>query len=190
METVVPADCIFEFKSADEFWRSQVKAEVDILLLDISMPDMNGIDLLDLISEKKLKLKTIVLSNLASEDTILNALKKGAFGYVWKSEMEYLVQAISIVVSGGAMISPTIAVKLMQSFRKQPVDNPDYTEKLTVREKQVLEILSTGETCEKAAEIINVAVSTLRTHIRNIYEKLHVNNRTAMLKKASDMGII
>lgn len=186
----VNPDKIFEFKSAEEFWRSPVKNNMDILLLDISMPDMNGIDLLDLISESKMDVTVIMLSSLASEDTIIKALKKGAKGYIWKSEIGFLEQAINVILQGGAMISPTIAAKLLRTFRKAPEENLATSEKLTTREKQILEILATGESCEKTAEIINVAVSTLRTHIRNIYEKLHVNNRTAMLKKASDMGII
>lgn len=180
---------IHEFRSAEEFWRSPQKNRIDLLLLDISMPDMNGIDLLDMISENIPHTIVIMLSSLASEDMIIKALKKGAKGYVWKSEIGFLDQAIEVVMNSGAMISPTIAAKLLRTFRKEPDDNQSLA-KLTPREKQILEILSTGESCEKAAEIISVSVATLRTHIRNIYEKLEVNNRTAMLKKASDMGII
>lgn len=175
-----------EFSSAEDFWLNTEKDKFDIIFLDIAMPGMNGLELVSMIKAKRLKARILMLTNLTSEDTIVNAIKRGAIGYLWKSDLNDIGEIVEVTLNGGAMISPNIALKLIQSF-KRPAETP--TEELSTRERQVLELLISGINCEKVADTMHISIHTVRTHVRNMYEKLHVNNRAALVKKAREMGL-
>jgi DNA-binding NarL/FixJ family response regulator len=178
---------LIDYSSAEQFWHLADKDKIDVLFLDISMPGLNGLDLVSMISEKGYPIKIIMLTNLASEDTIIQAIKRGAIGYLWKSEINNIAEAVDIVLKGGAMISPTIALKMMNQFKVS--ESEDSASILTTREKQILDVLVSGVNCEKAAGLMDISVYTVRTHVRNIYEKLQVKNRTELVKKARDLGL-
>ncbi|MDH5721621.1 MAG: response regulator transcription factor [Spirochaetia bacterium] len=178
-----------EFSSCEKFWRSDEKDNFDFVFLDISMPGLTGIELIEMMQIKNIKGKIIMLTNLDSEDTIFKAIKHGAVGYLWKSEIYSIKDTIDVVLNGGAMISPTIALKILNSYRAEENTEPSET-KLTVRERQVLEILAKGLKSENVSKEMHISVNTVKKHIRNIYEKLQVKNRVELMSAAKKSGII
>ena len=180
---------IYSFESAEVYLRDiKIKEKhFQIALFDIKLKDMDGISLVGEAKAINNNLNIIMLTTLSSEEAIFASLRAGAIGYLWKSELDDLNMEIEKVMNGGASTTPTIAAKILDYFRKPLQDDPGL---LTSREKQVLEILATGASTQKASETLNVSKETLRTHIKNIYQKLEVHNRVGMIKKAGDIGII
>ena len=95
---------------------------------------------------------------------------------------------MDVVLSGGGVMSPSIAVRVAMSFQKAMPNNPQ--ESLSIREKQILDEISNGVTAKSVAQKLAVSESTIRTHIRSIYEKLQVNSRAKMVKKAGELGLL
>ena len=95
---------------------------------------------------------------------------------------------MDVVLSGGGVMSPSIAVRVAKSFQKAIPTNPQ--ESLSIREKQILDEISNGATAKSVAQKLAVSESTIRTHIRSIYEKLQVNSRAKMVKKAGELGLL
>ena len=176
---------VADFSNSELFWNSGQRDQFDLLFLDIMLPGMSGLDLLPLLHEYRLPAKTIVMSTLATEDVIVRAIQRGAIGYLWKSELRNIGEAIDIALGGGAAVSPTIALRMMQRFRTSEVQESP----LTARETQILEILISGVNCDRCAELIGTTVNTVRKHVRNIYEKLQVKNRTELVRRAKDFGL-
>ena len=123
-----------------------------------------------------------------SDELIFQALKNGAIGYILKSELKDLPLSLDVGLSGGGVMSPSIAVRVAMWFQKTTPSN--IQESLSIREKQILEAISNGATAKSVAQKLAVSESTVRTHIRSIYEKLQVNSRAGMVKKAGEMGLI
>lgn len=173
------------FESAEILLRDSRVQELDILLVDHLLQHMTGVELIRLISRKYPELPTIVLSSVFSDNVIFEAIRSGAVGYILKSEATDLGNTVRQVMSGGAMISPTIAVRVMNSFR-QAVDQADPG--LTNREEQVLRELMTGVPTDEVANLLGVTVGTLRNHIKKIYKKLHVRNKVELVRRAHELG--
>ncbi|MES0492044.1 MAG: response regulator transcription factor [Leptospirales bacterium] len=180
---------IVPYESAELFLRDadNIKNKFRLALFDIKLKDMDGIALVEEARVINKQLNIIMLTTLSSEENIFASLRAGAVGYLWKSELEDLNMEIDKVIKGGATATPTIAAKILEYFRKPLQEDPKL---LTTREKQVLEVLATGVTTQKASETLHVSNETLRTHVKNIYQKLEVHNRIGMIKKAGDIGII
>jgi len=176
---------IDKFSTAELWWRNRKRDEYSYLFLDISLPDMNGIDMLCMIKEKKLKCRVIIMSTIVTEDIIVKALKFGAIGYIWKSDIADVNEVLNVIHQGGAYISPTVALKVLKSFQTDDTKKEDCD--LTLREKQVLQIIITGSNAEECAKLCDISINTVRKHIRNIYEKLNVCNRVEMMNKAKEI---
>ena len=119
---------------------------------------------------------------------IFKALQHGCLGYILKSELENITETIDIILKGGAIISPMIALRVMKSFQQEKPVSEDSA--LTTREKQVIEELASGYTPAKVAELMNLSLHTVRTHIKNIYRKLNVNSSQELLSSARKMKLI
>jgi len=179
---------IYEWDSAEIFWREGRDKALDILFIDINLPGMDGIELSKNLSIEKPLIKKIILTSLNSDEKIFKALQYGCLGYALKSELEDISNTIQIIKQGGAIISPTIALRVLNSFNK--------TERLaeqlllTQRERQILEELASGYTPKKVAENFNLSLNTVRTHIHRIYKKLNVTSTQELLNKAGKMGYL
>lgn len=167
---------------------------VEVILMDIEMPVMNGIEATAEIKRLYPHLKIIILTVFDTDENIFNAIKAGADGYLLKEiTPEELYRAITETMNGGASMTPSIAFKTLRMFR-QPVDfeleqaNPDL--KLTEREIKVLEQLSTGIKYDQIASNLFVSVGTIRKHIENIYFKLQVHNKLEAIQKAKNSKLI
>ncbi|HNI91289.1 MAG TPA: response regulator transcription factor, partial [Leptospiraceae bacterium] len=169
------------YHSVEECSEKDLK-ESDIFLIDILLPKASGIDFLKTISQINPSSKKIMLTALDSEDTIFQCLKLGCIGYILKSEAEKVSSIIDIIIEGGAYMTPSIAVRVMHYFQKQKKESkPENMEELSNRELQILKELAQGSSPSEIAALLLVSISTIRFHIRGIYQKLEVNNRLQML---------
>lgn len=156
---------------------------VDIALFDIQLPGMNGIECIRRLKMLHPKMQMMVLTVYDNPDNIFNAIAAGAVSYLLKSTPpEKIIEAIIDVQNGGSPISSQIARKVIEAFAVKQKTN-EYFQELSRREKEILEQLSKGFRYKEIADQLYVSVETVRTHIRNIYEKLQVNNRVDALKK-------
>ncbi|MCG6142288.1 response regulator transcription factor [Leptospira mtsangambouensis] len=177
------------WNSAEDFWASGQSREWDLLILDIGLPGMSGIDVLKTYHTVESR-KSLVISALQTDDAIFSALRNGASGYIWKSELDSLPETIQTILEGGSVISPSIAAKVLLSFRKpQTTSDPSGVEVLTPRERQILELIVEGDNPSQIASLFGTTVGTVRQQIKAIYKKLQVNTRVQMLKKARQFGI-
>ncbi len=161
----------------------------DILLLDVAMPYKSGILSLKEIKRIYPSLEVLMLTVLSDNDKIFESIRSGAVGYILKkSPANKLMEAIREAYEGGAPFPGEIARKVLKYFKTPPIDNSESV--LSDREREVLEALVDGHGTKAIAEKLFVSVNTIRFHLRNIYNKLHVNTRTEAVAKALKNKII
>ena len=157
----------------------------DMLLMDIEMPEMDGIETTRKVKALFPEIKIMMLSVLDREDKIFEAIKAGASGYLVKDERpSKIVAAIEELMEGGAPMSPTIAMKTLQILRKQEINNISIEEiettesfNLSKREVEILEKITEGLNYNQIADQLFISSKTARKHIENIYQKLHVHTK-------------
>jgi DNA-binding NarL/FixJ family response regulator len=171
------------FGDAETALKELTACPVDIALFDINLPGMNGIDCIQRLKILHPRMQMMVLTVYDNADTIFDALKAGATSYLLKTTpAEKVMEAIAEVYQGGSPISSQIARKVIEAFSVKAKTN-DYFQDLSRREQEILEHLSKGYRYKEIADKLFVSLDTVRTHIRNIYEKLQVNSRAEALKK-------
>lgn len=152
------------------------KCNTDVLLLDIGLPAMSGIDALPILLERMPDINIIILSTYEEEDIILKALCSGACSYVSKkASLTEIVDAIRIVVNGGSYMSPSIAREIINHLMGGRVSKATI---LSDRQKEILQKLVDGKSYQTISEELFISVETVRTHIKKMYKLLHVNNKT------------
>ena len=167
---------------------------VDVIIMDINMPEMNGIEATNLISQRWPQIKIVMSSVFDDEQNLFDSMLAGACGYLLKDEApQKLHRSIYEALEGGMPMSAMIAKKALQLIRKSSPsqnvkDQVDY--QLTDRETEVLEQLSKGLTYDQIAELLFISYGTVRKHVENIYRKLGVNNRTGAIDIAQKGGIL
>jgi DNA-binding NarL/FixJ family response regulator len=172
-----------EFADAETALQRLSAHPVEIALFDIQLPGMSGIDCIQKLKIIHPKIQVMVLTVYDNADTVFDALKAGASSYMLKNTPpQKIIEAILELYNGGSPISSQIARKVIEAFQVKEKTN-DYFQQLSRREQEILEQLSRGFRYKEIADKLFVSVETVRTHIRNIYEKLHVNNRVEALKK-------
>lgn len=169
-------------------------AIVDLILMDIEMPQMNGIEATEEVKKKYPQIKIVMLTVFDNDENIFNAIKAGADGYLLKEiEAQNLYNGIIETINGGAAMTPSIALKTLKLLRN-PVEfkNESAQEeiKLSSREIEVLEQLSKGLNYNSIAENLFLSPSTVRKHIENIYKKLQVHNKLEAIQKAERIKLI
>jgi len=153
-----------------------------VVLMDLNLPQMSGIDCIRRLKELLPATPIIVLTVYEDSEHIFRALKAGANGYLLKrSEPEEVLTAIKDAREGGAPMSSQIARRVVLSFHEPAQSNADVA--LTDRENEILSFLSQGFANKEIADKMNISVPTVRTHLRHIYEKLHVRSRTEAVVK-------
>jgi DNA-binding NarL/FixJ family response regulator len=176
-------ECAGAYASAEEALEALPSQKADVVLMDINLPGMNGIQCVRKLGERIPALQVIMLTVYENSDRIFEALAAGACGYLVKSTPpEKLLEAIQDITTGGSPMSSHIARKVVQAFHSPGPASPS-AEHLAPREEQVLELLAQGRAYKQIAGDMNLHIGTVRTYIRRIYEKLHVNCRTDAVVK-------
>lgn len=161
----------------------------DVILLDLVMPHKSGIEAIQEITAANAEARILVLTSFADDDKVFPAIKAGALGYLLKdSSPDQLLRAIREVYQGEPSLDPTIALKLLREF-KRPADARPAPEPLTEREVKVLSLVSRGLTNQEIAEVLGISERTVRTHVGNILDKLHLANRTQATLYALRTGL-
>ncbi len=167
---------------------------IDVILMDIEMPVLNGIETTQIVKQKYPQIKIIMLTVFDNDENIFNAIKAGADGYLLKEiKPEDLRNGILETLNGGAAMNPSIALKTLKLLRNPiNISNPKDQEiiSLSKREVEVLEQLSKGLSYTAIAENLFLSPSTVRKHIENIYKKLQVHSKIEAVQKAKDHNII
>ncbi|AWI24561.1 response regulator [Flavobacterium pallidum] len=171
----------------------QANRNIDLILMDIEMPEMNGIEATGIIKSKYPHIRIIMLTVFDNDENIFNAIKAGADGYLLKEiNPKDLYQGIIETMNGGAAMHPSIAFKTLKLLRDPVPFEKSGTEdiKLSQREIEVLEQLSKGLNYNNIAENLFLSPSTVRKHIENIYTKLQVHNKLEAVEKAKNNKLI
>jgi len=168
-------------------------SNLDVVLMDIQMPVMDGITAVANVKQMFAHIKVIMLTVMDDENSIFNAIKAGADGYLLKDvSSENLLKGIQDIMNGGAPMSPTIALKTLRLLRNpiasQDSELEDFS--LSKREVEVLEQLSRGLHYKEIANNLNISVGTVRKHLENTYRKLQVHNKVEAVTKARSARII
>jgi DNA-binding NarL/FixJ family response regulator len=162
----------------------------DVVVMDIDMPGMNGIEGVKLIRKNCPTVQILMFTVFEDEEKVFAAIKAGAAGYILKNaEPGRLVQSIMEVYSGGAPMTPGIARKVLQQFQTiLPEEKIEYN--LSPREKEVLGLLVEGLSYKMIAAKMSITYDTVRAHMKKIYEKLHVASMTEAVAKALNQNLI
>ena len=169
-------------------------SQYDLILMDIEMPGLNGVETTAIVKKKYPQIKVVMLTVFDNDDNIFNAIKAGADGYLLKDvPPDALYRGIINTLNGGAGMNPTIAMKALKLLRNpEAIKNDKDAEKisLTSREIDVLEQLGKGLSYTKIAGNLFISPSTVRKHIENIYKKLQVHNKLEAVQEAKRRNLI
>jgi len=175
--------CVSTHSSGDDASAGLPVDKVDVVLMDLSLPGMSGIECTRRLKERRPKLLVMILTVHEDAEKIFQSLEAGASGYILKkTPPAEILEAIQELVNGGSPMSPAIARKVVQAFdRTEPVVAE--VERLSIAERAVLDLLLRGERYKAIAEALNISAHTVRNHIHRIYEKLHVRSRREAVEK-------
>lgn len=175
--------CLSQHANAEAALEALPKERPDVVLMDINLPGMNGVECVRQLKQVVPGIQIVMLTVYEDTDTIFSALAAGAAGYLLKrTSREELLAAIREVHQGGSPMTTHIARKVVQSFQ-QAGASPKPTENLSPREQEVLDLLSQGFLYKEIAEKLGISYETVHTYIRRIYEKLQVRTRTEAVAK-------
>lgn len=192
-ETFINHDARMEvarvFGSCEKAFESEALEDCDVVLLDINLPGMNGIEGMKIIRTKYPTIDVIMATVFDDDKYIFDALKAGAIGYLMKSVTpDELVAAIVEANSGGSPITPSIAKRIIKSLRPPKLD--DESAELNERELQILKALATGKSYKEIGEEVFLSIDGVRHHIRSVYNKLEVNSRSEAVSVGLNKKII
>ena len=180
--------CIRTYSSAEAAMRDLPAQKPDVALVDIRLPRMSGIECVGKLKAQLPHLQILMLTRYEQSDLIFDSIRAGASGYLLKhTPAAELVQAVEEVHAGGAPMTMQIARKVINYFQQIPKTASE-VETLTLREKEVLNLLAKGYPYKKIAGDLGIAIGTLRVHLRAIYDKLHVHCRTDATVKFLEQG--
>lgn len=183
LETASDLKCLGAFNTAEAAIPQILEKEPDVVLMDIKLPGMSGIECVAEIKKVKPAMQVIMVTIYEDSERIFRALKSGANGYLVKSSPpEQLLEAIRDVSKGGAPMSSHIARKVVQHFHLLG-PSPTETENLSPRERQVLDLLAMGFIYKEIAAKLDIATETVRTYVKNICQKMHVRSRLEAVAK-------
>lgn len=174
--------CEGSFSSSEEALKNFRKINPEIVLTDIGLPGMDGIELLKEIKKIKRSCFVVMLTIFEDDDRVMKSILSGADGYLLKkTNPNQIINSLNELKYGGAPMSTQIARKVLEVFRISPSDNE--TQNLSTRETEILEQLVKGFTSKQIAQKLFISSETVRGHMKNIYQKLHVHSKTEAVIK-------
>ncbi|HKE49617.1 MAG TPA: response regulator transcription factor [Rhodanobacteraceae bacterium] len=169
------------------------RVKPDVVLLDMRMPGMSGLDVLNALASANQLPPTIILTTFDDDQLVLAGLKAGARGYLLKDvSLDQLVDAVKTVAAGGSLVAPVVTQRLLSGLERMQnefvsLDRPD---PLTDRETEILRLMAGGYSNKEIANSLGVAEGTVKNHVSNILSKLGVRDRTRAVLKAFELGIV
>ena len=175
--------CLSAYSNAEDALKDLPAVKPDIVLMDINLPGMNGIECIRRVKTACPQLQFMMFTIYEDSEQVFDALAAGASGYLLKkTPRDKILPSIQELYEGGSPMSTQIARKVVAYFQKEKEASNNQAQ-LSAREREVLELLSKGFVYKEIAARLNIATGTVRQHIHKIYEKLHVQNRTEALNK-------
>lgn len=176
-------DCVASFSNAEAFIAAFPYINADVVLMDIGLPGIDGIEAVAQMKPVKPKVQYLMCTSFEEPEKTFQSLCAGATGYLLKNCLPAeLFRAVQDIYNGGSPMSPLIARLVVSSFTKQPKTTQEY-DTLSAREKEILQYLSKGYQYKEIAAKMVLSVETIRTYIRHVYEKLQVHTRTDAVNK-------
>jgi DNA-binding NarL/FixJ family response regulator len=190
LETVSDLLLTHQFGMAEQALRAlEHDTTTDVVLLDLNLPEMSGLEAIPWIKKYRPNIKIIILSQSDDEADILKAIHLGAAGYLLKeSTLVQIINGIRTVVNGGASLDPRVAKFIIDTIQRK-VPSPNPKQLLSERELEILKLLSEGLMKKEISERLKIEITTVATHVRRIYEKLESPNAPAAIAKAYKTGI-
>nr|PZM90726.1 MAG: DNA-binding response regulator [Pseudomonadota bacterium] len=174
--------------SGEEALEAIPSARPEVLLCDLGLPGIDGIELTRSVRERWPEIEVLVLTIFDEEERVLAAIRAGAAGYLLKGAPgSKIVEAIEEVHAGGSVVQPALARRLLAHFRAAPEPEPTA---LTPRETEILQLIARGLTNQEVAGVLGLSRATVRTHLEHIYEKLDVTNRVEAIAEGLRKGLI
>jgi DNA-binding NarL/FixJ family response regulator len=182
--------CMRDFDSCEKALTALThEAPPDLILLDVGLPGMSGLDGIGLIKERAPNTLIVILTVFEDDDKVFRAICAGASGYLLKtSSASEITQAVRDALAGGSPMTSRIARRVLDMFSKLAPKQSDYG--LSDREKEILQLMTTGLIKKEIADKLTLSIHTVDTYLRRIYEKLEVNTRTGAVAKALKEGLV
>ena len=178
LQRVLSVQRVTSYESAEEALEKIPKIKPQLVLMDINLPGMNGVECVRLLTQKLPALQIVMLTVYDDDNDIFDSLAAGATGYLLKPvKAAELIEAIKVIHAGGAPMSMPIARRVVQTFKRTSPPKSDLPE-LSQREVEVLQLLAQGMLTKEIAEKLDISYWTVVQHVRHIYEKLQVRTRT------------
>ncbi len=186
-------EVVAEAPDGSEAIRSISEVEPDVVLLDMRMPGLSGLDVLQQLSNEGSLPPTIILTTFDDDEMVLAGIKAGAKGYLLKDvSLAELVGAVKTVAEGGSMVKPAVTQRLLKGLENIKTDFPslDRPDPLTERETEILRLMAGGYSNKEIANTLVVAEGTVKNHVSNILSKMGVRDRTRAVLKAFEMELL
>jgi DNA-binding NarL/FixJ family response regulator len=182
--------CTRDFDSCEKLLVALAQDDAPhVILLDVGLPGMSGLDGIRLIKERAPKTLMVILTVFEDDDKVFKAICAGASGYLLKtSSVAEITQAVHDALAGGSPMTPRIARRVLEMFSELAPKHSNYG--LSDREKEILQLMTTGLIKKEIADRLTLSVHTVDTYLRRIYEKLEVNTRTGAVAKALKEGLV
>ncbi len=191
LASIPDIDVVGEAASGADALRLARELQPEVILMDIQMPDLNGIEATRQILRTSPHIGIIVLTMFQDDDSVFSVMKAGARGYVLKgADQAVLLRAVRAVANGESLFSPEIATRLIHFFSNlQPTSRPEFFPELTEREREILSFIADGQTNAEIAEKLVISMKTVRNHVSNIFNKLQVADRAQAAIRARQAGL-
>jgi DNA-binding NarL/FixJ family response regulator len=191
LESVAGVEVVAEADDGRQAIEKATEYKPDIVLMDISMPGMNGMEATRQIAKALPEVKVVVLSMHTNEDFVLQALRAGASGYVLKgSPPQELEMAIGSVARGELFLSPAISKGLISVFLSQTADRASPLDQLTPRQREILQLVAEGKSSKEIARLLNASVKTVESHRQGMMDRLNIHDVPGLVRFAIRHGLV
>jgi DNA-binding NarL/FixJ family response regulator len=184
-------DVVGEARDGEEAVRLAEDLQPDVILMDVTMPEMDGVEATRQIKQDRSDVRIVMLTMHADQEVLASAIRAGASGYLVKDcSTEEIASAVRMAASGETALSPQLAASMLDEVRKldQPANDEDRV--ITKREEEVLQLIADGCSTPEVAERLYISQKTVKNHLASIYQKLDARDRTQAVLQAVRMGIV